>query len=268
MPPVPSKKAVSASGQTPSIVHVLERWLNTTSLTVGKHSLHAMTEVAGVRAAVLDELREIVRSHYVSADVTAKRLAKLGHPKTAKLLREHVPATKTARSGDLGEILATEIAEQKLNYKVPIRRLRWKDGRNMALRGDDVVGVRRVRGGIEFLKGESKSRTALSSTVLGEAGKALDGHRGRPSRHAVLFVAERLRELGKDDLADQLENAVLKGFSGKNVEHLLLVLTGGNPRTLLNDHLTAAAKKKQVRHAVGVHIADHGDFIKLLFGGL
>jgi hypothetical protein len=228
-----------------------------------------MTEVAGARAGVLDDVRDVVRSHYVSPEVTGERIAELGAPKTAQLLREHVPTTKTARSGDLGEVLATEIAEHMLKFTVPIRRLRWKDGRNMALRGDDIVGIRLdANGKLEFLKGESKSRAALSTGVLDEAGEALDRDRGRPTRHAVLFVAGRLRERGDDALAARLESAVLDSFAGTMVEHLLLALTGSNPKNLLNDHLTAAAKKIRTRHAVGVQIADHGAFIDLLFGGL
>jgi len=82
-----------------------------------------MTEHTGARAGVLDEVRDVLRSHYVSPEITAARIAELGAPKTAKLLREHVPKTRTARSGDLGEVLATEIAEQNLKFDVPIRRL-------------------------------------------------------------------------------------------------------------------------------------------------
>ncbi|WP_437761218.1 Hachiman antiphage defense system protein HamA [Sorangium sp. So ce281] len=227
-----------------------------------------MAELPGMRAGVLDEVRNLVRSHYVSPEITAKRLTELGAPKTAQLLREHVPTTKTARSGDLGEVLATEIAEQTLKFTVPIRRLRWKDGRNMALRGDDIVGIRDTKGKLDFLKGESKSRASLTSGVLDEAAAALDRDRGRPSRHAVLFVAERLRELSDDALAARLESAVLGSFSGSSVEHFLLALTGSNPDNLLTTHLTAAAKKKRTRHAVGIRIADHEAFIDLLFRGL
>lgn len=268
-PPASAKQPVPPA--TPSVpsLHVLTRWLATNSSTVGKHPLHLMTEQPGVRAGVLDDLRDVVRSHYVSPEITAKRLAELGAPKTAQLLREHLPTRKSARSGDLGEMLATEVAEQTLSFNVPIRRLRWKDGREMALRGDDIVGIRVARNGkLEFLKGESKSRAALSTAVLDEAGEALDRDRGRPTRHAVLFVAERLRELGDDALAARLENAVLESFSGSRVEHLLLALSGSSPNALLNAHLTAASTKKRVRHAVGVWIGDHGAFIDLIFGGL
>jgi hypothetical protein len=248
--------------------HVLELWLATNRSAVGKHSLVLMTEVPGMRASVLEGVRDLVRSHYVSPDTTAKRLAELGAPKTAQLLREHLPTTKTARSGDLGEVLATEIAEQTLGFTVPIRRLRWKDGRNMALRGDDIVGIRHTMARLDFLKGEAKSRVTLTPGVLDEAAEALDRDRGRPSQLAVLYVAERLRELGDDALAARLESAVLGGFSGNGVDHFLLALTGNDPNNLLTGHLTAAAREERTRHAVGVRIADHGAFVALLFDGL
>ncbi len=249
--------------------HPVSRWLDVSTSAVGRHSLRVLTERDGSRASILDDLRELVRGHYVDPKLTAKRIASLGAPKTAALLRAHVPTRKKSRSGDLGEVLATELAEQELHYDVPIRRLRWKDGREMALRGDDIIGVARThKDKLRLLKGESKSRATLSTAVLDEAGGALDSDRGRPTRHSVLFVAERLRELGEDDLAEELEEAVLASFRGISVAHMLFVLTGGSPKNLLEAHLTGAAKKKRLRHAVGVRIKDHAKFIELLFGGL
>jgi hypothetical protein len=232
-----------------------------------------MTEQEGARSAVLDDVRAVVRKHYVSPEMAADRVADLGAPATAKILRELLPKTKTARSGDFGEVLATEIAEQTLGFIVPVRRLRWKDGRNMALRGDDIVGVRIDAKGklTALLKGESKSYATLTNAAIGKAAEALDRDRGRPGRHAVLFIATRLRETGKNEdaaLATQLEGAVIAGFSGGVVEQFFLALTGSDPKTLLANHLKSVSKKKRPRHTVGVQIADHGDFIKLLFGGL
>lgn len=236
---------------------------------VGRHILRICEERDGSRDEVLDDLRNLVRGHYVDPQITAKRMASLGAPKTAALLREHIPTMKKARSGDLGEVLATELAELELNYDVPIRRLRWKDGREMALRGDDILGVaRNGKNKLLLLKGESKSRAVLSTAVLDEASGALDSDRGRPTRHSVLFVAERLRDLGKDELAEELEEAVLNSFRGIPVAHMLFVLTGGPPKDLLETHLRGAAKKRRVRHTIGVRIPDHGKFIDLLFGGL
>lgn len=249
-------------------LHLFKKWLNCSQAVVGRHSLRVLTERDGSRSAILDDLQELVRGHYVDPELAAKRVASLGAPKTAALLREHLPTGKKSRSGDLGEVLATELAEQELQYDIPIRRLRWKDGREMALRGDDIIGVaRNDHGKLLILKGESKSRATLSTAVLDEAGGALDSDRGRPTRHSVLFVADRLREFGEDDLAEELEEAVLESFRGIPVAHMLFVLTGTQPKNLLETHLKGAAKKKRVRHAVGVCIEDHAKFIEILFGG-
>ena len=243
--------------------------MNCNRSAVGRHSLRVVSEGKVSRSAVLDGLRELVRGHYVDPKLTAKRIASLGAHKTAALLREHVPTGKKARSGDLGEVLASELAELELHYDVPIRRLRWKDGREMALRGDDIIGVGRTnKDKLRLLKGESKSRATLSTAVLNEAGRALDGGRGRPTPHSVLFVADRLRESGENDLAEELEEAVLASFRKIPVAHMLFVLTGGPPKNLLEDHLKGAAKKKRLRHAIGVRIKDHAEFIELLFRGL
>jgi len=244
-------------------------WLDCKTTAVEGHSLILIDEQSKVPSDIIDLLVQTVRTHFVDPKITAKRLVELGAPKTAALLSEHLPTNKRARSGDLGEILATEIAEKQIAYSVPIRRLRWKDGRNMALRGDDIVGLTRdSKKKLQFLKGESKSRAALASSAIDEAAEALGRNRGRPSRHSVLFVAERLREQDQDKLALELEQAVLVSFSGHTVEHMLFTLTGSNPKTMLSDHLVACAKKKRLRHAIGFRIKDHAGFIGKLFGRL
>ncbi len=262
-------KKAPAEPKAPTPAHPVSQWLDVSTSAVGRHSLRVLAERDGSRSSILDDLRELVRGHYVDPKIVAKRVASLGAVQTAALLREHVPQGKTSRSGDLGEILATELAEQELKYDVPIRRLQWKDDREMALRGDDIIGVARdSKDKLLLLKGESKSRANLSAAVLDEASDALDRDRGRPTRHSVLFVAERLWERGEDRLAVELEKAALGSFRGTPVAHMLFVLTGGPPKKLLERHLNDAAKKKRLRHAIGVRIKDHAKFIELLFGGL
>jgi hypothetical protein len=180
-----------------------------------------------------------------------------------------MPETKRARSGDVGEAFATEVAVRRLGLRVPIRRLRYKDGREMALRGDDIVGIAELTSTqLRFLKGESKSRASLTPTVIAEAATALDKDDGRPSRHSVLFVAMRLRELGDaadKDLAARLELAVTQGFRGHKLEHLLFLLCGNDPQNHLATHLTAHQRRRTARHAVAVRIPDHQAFIKSLY---
>lgn len=248
---------------------ILNHWLAAEITDVGRHIVTLLTEIDGARAKVIMDVQELARAHYVDPGIMAKRLAELGAPRTAKLLKENLPKGKRARSGDIGEILATEVAEHYLHYNVPVRRLRWKDGREAALRGDDLIGLSRdEKGSLRFLKGEAKSRAALTSTVLSDAGRTLDRYRGQPSRHSVLFIATRLREKGMDELAKELEQAVLASFKGIHIEHFLFTLSGNNAKKLLLTHLETCAKKKRRRYATGIRIKDHSEFISDFFEGL
>ncbi len=197
-------RSAICGGQS-SLGLVLDQWLRERRTAVGRHQKLLLEEIEGRRDEILDRLREVVSSHYVALEITTKRLADLGATKTAELLRQELPLSKRARSGDIGEILATEFVEQVLHFKVPIRRLQWKDGREMALRGDDIVAFAAGQDDkLRFLKGEAKSRAKLAATVVEEAATALDRDKGRPTRHSVLFVAKRLRERGEDYAATML----------------------------------------------------------------
>ena len=143
---------------------------------------------------------------------------------------------------------------------------RWKGSSSSRRRYRGVARDSEER--IRFLKGESKSRVALTPSTIKEAGKALDRDKGRPSRHAVLFIASRLRELGNDDLATELEKALLQSFSGHDIEHLLFVISGNNPGSILSKHVAEIENQQPKRHAIGVCIPDHGQFIAQLFEGL
>ncbi len=117
--------------------------------------------------------------HYASERHVERVLRQLGKIAAAELVSEKLPTTKGIRSGDLGEIIATEYIEENTHYHIPIKRLRWKDHRNMALRGDDVIGMCFDEAGtLNFLKTEAKSRVNLAPSVLIEARTALEKHNG------------------------------------------------------------------------------------------
>ena len=117
-------------------------------------------------------------------------------------MKTKLPTKKNIRSGDLGEILSTEFIDAETPYQVSIKRLRWKDHRDMAMRGDDVIGIIPASEDkkINFLKTEAKSRAALNTATVQQARAALNDHDGLPSPHALAFVADRLYEMGNEEL--------------------------------------------------------------------
>jgi len=120
-------------------VALFGRWCIANKEKSQRKSYWTFVEKAGGRDEVRDALAETVRSHYERLERIAEDVSRLGFETAAEILRAELPQTAKARSGDLGEILATELVEEEIGLRVPVRRLRYKDGRNMALRGDDFT---------------------------------------------------------------------------------------------------------------------------------
>jgi hypothetical protein len=202
--------------------------------------LWKLREREGGRDAIADALPEIVRSHYDDLQRIAEDVRALGFAGAAAILAERIPRTSRARSGELGEILATELIEEETDYGVPIRRLRYKDGREMSLRGDDFLGVHvDDEGRLHLLKGESKSRAALAKATITEARKALSRDDGRPTATTLLFVADRLLE-GNDEQSEKgrlIRNEVAtRTIPADRIDHVFFSFSGNaTPDALAED---------------------------------
>jgi hypothetical protein len=228
-----------------------------------------IAEKAGGRDAIAADLAVRVRSHYDSLDRIADDVAELGYDGAAAILRELLPTTKRARAGDLGEILASELTEEHLEFDVPVRRMRFKDGREVPMRGDDFIGVNYCAddGGLWLLKGEAKSRQKLGATTITEARTALKRYDGRCTPASLLFVANRLLE-GDDDqtvLGRRIRNEVgQKTLAKGRIDHALFTLSGNGPIAALATDFDGAEAGRN--HAIiNLHVEDYPDFISSVF---
>ena len=203
--------------------------------------------------------------HYMSANRYAIILERLGKPAAAQYLRSKLPETKSARSGDLGEILAISYIEEETLWNHTVKKLRWKDHREMPMRGDDLIAIGFENDEIQFLKGESKSRVRLSKSALKEARKVLRDSNERPTPHALTFFSERLAEEGREDIADRITDAQLQdSISIDRVSHMMFTVSANNPEYLLKSDLSeynGAARQ----FSVGLQIETHQDFIKSVY---
>ncbi len=136
----------------------------------------------------------------------------------------------------------------------------------MALRGDDVIGMRvDEHDALHFLKTEAKSRVNLPNGVLVEARAALEKHKGLPSPQALSFISEQLLTLGDTDLADAIDDALLKtGITPDKVCHLLFTFSGNDPtvrlQTALNGYGGTIAQM-----GVGLRVTTHAAFVKDIY---
>lgn len=247
--------------------HLYDGWCDCKAKNISNgRRLHVLTEIDGARLKAHGRIAETVLSHYEDPRFLADRIKRLGFKKAAKILQGILPTTPKARSGHVGEILASEVVPAILpDFQIPIRRLRWLDGRESALRGEDLIGIAQEQKRIRFLKGESKSRAALTPAVVAEARKALKANKGRPSQHAMAFVMHRLLEMGKKDLALIFEdNLLLKTIGEEDLVHLLFGLSGNDAAAALQTDLEAYSGKIE-QHSVNFRIEDHQDFIASMY---
>jgi len=243
-------------------------WCSSTDTQLGNHFCRVMMGDPANLATGIQATAAIVPGHYAAEEQVSRALARLGKPAAAALIQGKLPTTKSMRSGDLGEIYATEwIDAHSGGYRAPIKRLRWKDHRNMAMRGDDVIGLLQdpATQRLHFLKTEAKSRVSLTAQVLTEARGGLDKDGGLPSAHALSFISARLLELDNTPLADAIDDALLKhGIPAQSVRHLLFTFSGNSPDALLTASLQAY-RGTITQWGVGLRVEGHAVFVGAVY---
>ncbi len=249
-----------------------ERWCEATKEKDKRKHYWTYAEKDAGRDEISGDLAETIRSHYDRLERIAEDVERLGYKFAATILSEAMPQTARGRSGDLGEILATELVEEEIGLRVPVRRLRYKDGRNMAMRGDDFIGA--GYGGQDeklwLLKGEAKSNKQLGKSTVTSARKVLDRDNGRCTPDSLLFVANRLLESNNPDenaLGRDLRDEVgVKSLRADRIDHMLFTVSGNGPHASLKEDLDAAGTNRD-HYVVNIHVEDHQDFIAAMYQG-
>ncbi|MCA1790150.1 MAG: DUF1837 domain-containing protein, partial [Thioalkalivibrio sp.] len=227
-------------------------------------------EKDGGRDEIRDDLAVTIRAHYDQLERIVENVRRLGYVVASEVLSAAMPQTAIGRSGDLGEILATELVEGEIGLRVPVRRLRYKDSRDMAMRGDDFIGAGYDAGGEELwlLKGEAKSYKILGKAAVTKARKVLDRDDGRCTPGSLLFVANRLLESNDPDdneLGRTLRDEVgVKFLRADRIDHMLFTVSGNGPHSSLKEDLDATASNRN-QYSVNLHIKDHQHFIAAMY---
>src|SRR4051812_28808643 len=127
-------------------------WMDWHQPVAMSQELVVLREKAKTTAAVQAAIQQAALDHLVDLEILS-RIG--GYPEAEAFIRNRVPIDKKVRSGDLGEILASEYIQQCTEYNVPIKRLRWKDDRATTMRGNDVLAILIKDERCHLLKAES-----------------------------------------------------------------------------------------------------------------
>jgi hypothetical protein len=261
---------MTKKGNRGNAVGLYEKWCESAKEKDKRKHYWIYTEKEGGRDEVRDDLTSKVRSHYDRLERIAEDVKRLGYEAAGKILSAAMPQTSRGRSGDLGEILATELVEEEIGLRVPVRRLRYKDGRNMAMRGDDFIGAGYDGNGrkLWLLKGEAKSNRILGKATVASARKVLNRDNGRCTPDSLLFVANRLlesKDANDNELGRSLRDEVgLNSLRADRIDHMLFTVSGNGAHAALKEDLDAAQGGRD-QYVVNIHIDDHEDFIAAIY---
>ncbi|MFZ1546781.1 MAG: Hachiman antiphage defense system protein HamA [Candidatus Nitrotoga sp.] len=242
-------------------------WCTSTTEPVGSHELTVMIADPSKTKLAVKVISAAIPLEYTSEARLANLLKNLGKAKTAKFIETSLPTTKSVRSGDLGEILGVAYLNEFTKFNLQVKRLRWKDHRNMAMRGEDILAfaVAPGTGKLSILKGEAKSRNALNTATVKAARKSLAANKGRPSAHALSFLATRYFEMGDAIMTNLLDRAQLnERVEPSQVTHLIFTLSANNPTMMLRTDL-ANYNGSIDQLSVGLRVEKHQEFIKSVF---
>lgn len=226
-------------------------------------AVRVLVEKVGGRDEVLNALIGVAADHLVGLKVIEKLG---GFSKSVEVLKNRLPQGKISRSGMLGEILATEFLEHETEFAVPVKRLRYRDTRELAMRGDDVLGVSVSKTRIRVMKVEAKSRVTLSNATILEARVGLEKHRGRPNPETLAFLDCILRREDRDAEAEIFTQLQKKTIRAGDVCHLLFTVSGNNPSRFLENNTGVVQKGIDFR-LCGCQVDEHAEFIKMVFEG-
>ena len=234
--------------------------------------------IGGHQAAVLESyddakgsatLVAILPNAYAESNSLAIIAERFGKAAVAKFLRNKLPTKVNARSGDMGEILATAYLHEEWGYVVGPSRLIQRDHQEWAMRGDDSLGAKLdSKGRLRIIKAEAKSRATLRSRTIEEARQGLARNDELPSPHSLTQFAERLlptadSQIGEAVLTMQLSD----GVRPDRVGHLMFLFTGSDPSA----HVTAdleAYSGPVPQLTVTLRVKGHKKFIKDAYDGV
>lgn len=229
-----------------SVVTMFDSWCSSRALT--SIAGQAVAKVVGNidshdDAAGVELLAAKLPDAYADTTALALIAERYGKPGLAAFLRDRLPTKRSARSGDMGEILATAYLDNELGYVVGPSRLIDRDHQEWAMRGDDVLAAR-IGGGSELhlIKGEAKSRVTIGEATVREAREGLSRNDEMPSPHSLSQFAYRLLKTSDSKVGEAvLDVQLTKGVRSDHVSHLMFLLTGSDPSTHVNADLQAYA---------------------------
>jgi hypothetical protein len=238
-----------------------------TLVSIGAHHAGVLESSDDVKGSAT--LAASLPNAYAESNSLAMVAERFGKGGVAKFLRNKLPTKASARSGDMGEILATAYLHEECGYVVGPSRLIQRDHQEWAMRGDDVLGAKLdSKGQLYITKAEAKSRATLGDVTVKAARVGLGRNDELPSPHSLTQFAERLLPTADSHIGEAVLTMQLSdGIRPERVGHLMFLFTGSDPSAYVAADLkTYSGSVSQL--TVTLRVKGHQRFIKDAYDGV
>lgn len=185
------------------------------------------------------QLRPALIKHHADEDKISRikgQLERLGFD-YSKLPLSPFPRTDKTRKGNLAEVFLAEYMTASTAFDLPIYRLRFNPNIEQSMKGDDLLAFDFSKNPVKIIVGEAKFRSKPDKTAVQEMVSALvsSNHAGIPA--SIQFIANRLFEIGRADLGQQVEDCAEGIVNGKHdIMYVGFMMSSNNCKNNVDKH--------------------------------
>ncbi|WP_237705171.1 Hachiman antiphage defense system protein HamA [Bacillus coahuilensis] len=212
-------------------------------LPVSNNKIHRkLIETEGMREYAVEQISDWIITHHI-ADSTIARLKRKRDMIVRKYgLNEYLnqqqmlPVAEKTMRGNGAEIVLAEYLQASTQLQLLLYKLRYNPNVSQSIKGDDVLLFNKENLIDKVILGESKFRKTPNKAAVEEITEEFGKNLKLPL--SILFVANRLSELGEEELADKLEELNIDVKQGKvPVVNVGFLLSNHNTATNVENHL-------------------------------
>lgn len=202
---------------------------------------HRKLEENGNNDVFLDFIVPSLRNHHISPDALERRkvLTKSLRIENAPIPLSPYPHNTTTQKGNFAEVFLAEYLHSTTEAQIPVYRLRYNPNVEQSMKGDDVLLFDIDSDPVRIIVGEAKFRVTPSKQAIIDTidGLVRSNQAGLPV--SLMFIAERLFEEGKNNMAEKVQNcAILFATNSLRIDYVGLLMSNCNACNHVNNHTT------------------------------
>ncbi|MTI86243.1 MAG: DUF1837 domain-containing protein [Firmicutes bacterium] len=189
----------------------------------------------------LDFMVPALQNHHISPNALDRRKDLVQSLRIANIpiLPSPYPQNATTEKGNFAEVFLAEYLRTTTEAQIPVYRLRYNPNVDQSMKGDDVLLFDMDSDPVRIIVGEAKFRGTPTKQAVVDTidGLVRSNKAGLPV--SLMFVADRLFEEGKNDIAKKVQDCALLFATNKlRIDYVGLLMSNCNASNHVNNHTT------------------------------